>query len=386
MGHSCCGHGHQGFGRQLRHLPVIDACAKTLAIRVPAGLCGCDGHPGEIPTDQLWIRRIGACGWMCSYPVFDVLADGTLDIRLDKNFFIAKPGLYEMVFGSVDQCCHDSCCCAWPFHKYPVHPNEHDHIWRHPFGDHYADGTVHSFCAHNSHRCHPRAHHGYTQGLGMGFWYGHLLGHQEYLDHPEGVVAGHCGTDVIHHKHCNHTHTHTYYADHCYPLNHQHPHNRGMSFFGRQPWREYGHDQDCCYMPPVAYLRLRESKPNWAAATTLMLDPRDERCATPAPEERDPMFDHLIDFCAPITSELPKCDELIHLSAEDASVLCNNTICRSVELELYDGVNTETVTFAGCENGVAKVTRGSPAYKFPKGALLRFRWTSANVIATQEGC
>ena len=337
--------------RLMRGLPTIDVCPDTAAIRVPSSMCSCSG--GDYSDYSLWIRRIGHCGWLASYPIFDVLPGGLLDIRFDTNLWLAKPGLYEVVFGNEQEIMHN-CCCAWPFHQYLNHPNHEDHLWRHPYGDVYSDGTVHSFQSYNSHRCHPRSHHGQGEH-GNGFWYGHLLGHQEYL---------------IHHTHDEHTHTHSYWYEHCYPLNHQHTHNQ----------------HDGCYRAPVAYIRLSESKPDWSSIETKKIEIKDVECVIDAPEGRDPMFDHLIDICANTTAVLEKGGTIIPLDNDTKDLICGTTLCRSVEFELYDGVNSEIVTFSACTSDGVVVERGSPSYKFPQGAYFRFKWTQNNVTASMEGC
>ena len=98
------------------------------------------------------------------------------------------------------------------------------------------------------------------------------------------------------------------------------------------------------------------------------------------------MFDAISTFCRPLCAVLSRGDPLLKLATSDLSVLCSLTPCKPVELVISDGFNSETVTFTGCQNGAAIVARGTPQFKFPRGATVCFQWTANNVQANCTPC
>ena len=136
-----------------------------------------------------------------------------------------------------------------------------------------------------------------------------------------------------------------------------------------------------------ANLMLKDDTPQWGRTQRVDLDCSETgACVAPPPEGISDMFDHLTSFCGVITAELSDTDTTIPMSSAHQAVLCNTPICRPVQLELWDGVNNEIVTFSACSAGTVVVQRGTPRFKFPKGSHLRFRWTQDNVTNASAGC
>lgn len=108
--------------------------------------------------------------------------------------------------------------------------------------------------------------------------------------------------------------------------------------------------------------------------------------ALTAPTGVHPVFDDIAGFTANLCSVFDKGDTLLPLCQPDIDRLCAISLCKPAEIEVNDGYNSELVTFTGCTAGAVLVTRGSPRYKFPKGSVVRFVWSTANVQAACSPC
>ena len=109
------------------------------------------------------------------------------------------------------------------------------------------------------------------------------------------------------------------------------------------------------------------------------------------PEGVTDMFDEIVTFVAHLSSRWTRGDKVMPLCDEDKDKLCGMNLCKPVELHISDGVNEELVKFSGCvgPNKVMLVDRGVGGTKpqiFPKGAQVRFVWSTTNVINAKEGC
>jgi hypothetical protein len=101
------------------------------------------------------------------------------------------------------------------------------------------------------------------------------------------------------------------------------------------------------------------------------------------------VFESIQNFCATFCDTLEKDEDVLPLSAEDKDFLCEQVLCKPVELVVSDGYKTETVLFSGCEAGEPVVERcraGTQLRRFPRGAKVCFSWTAYNVTAECEGC
>ena len=101
------------------------------------------------------------------------------------------------------------------------------------------------------------------------------------------------------------------------------------------------------------------------------------------------VFDEISQFTAPTCKVMETGDDTLKLSDADKVRLCAITLCRPVQLVIFDGVKSETVEFAGCVGGEPVVTRAASsgsAQRFPVGSTVTFMWTTANVAAACEGC
>lgn len=107
---------------------------------------------------------------------------------------------------------------------------------------------------------------------------------------------------------------------------------------------------------------------------------------TSAPEGAFPVFDAIATFSASLCGVLERGATTLPLCPADLSALCSVTLCRPVELQLSDGVATELVMFEGCVSGVPQFRRGSPQFKFPRGASLSFVWSTHNVTGAMSPC
>jgi hypothetical protein len=114
---------------------------------------------------------------------------------------------------------------------------------------------------------------------------------------------------------------------------------------------------------------------------------KKQAAASPArPAGVTSVFDAISTFTAPLCSLMDRGDTVLRLGAADLSRLCAIALCKPVQLTITDGFNSEVVTFSGCQSGSPVVVRGSPQYKFPKNATVRFEWSPANVTAAMIGC
>lgn len=104
------------------------------------------------------------------------------------------------------------------------------------------------------------------------------------------------------------------------------------------------------------------------------------------PPGATPMFDAVQTFAASLCQPMERGDTVLRLNSADMAALCGVQLCKPVQLVLTDGINHEIVTFTGCTSGVPTVTRGSPQYKFPRNATVKFEWTAANATNALAGC
>lgn len=107
-----------------------------------------------------------------------------------------------------------------------------------------------------------------------------------------------------------------------------------------------------------------------------------EPAAPPAGMITD-VFDEYTDFSCALAAVLEKGALTVAL-CDDKTLEGLGTLCRPVELVIEDGMNLETVTYDG--NAEGTIVRGSPCFRFPKGAVIKFAWTENNVTAAVEGC
>lgn len=105
------------------------------------------------------------------------------------------------------------------------------------------------------------------------------------------------------------------------------------------------------------------------------------------------MFDTIVTFSGFLVRPLERSDQLLPLCEDGRSQLCALDLCKPVQLLISDGVHEELVEFEKCEEhgGVKQpvVKRGmgdTQPYRFPRGALVKFVWSTDNVLRAREGC
>lgn len=145
---------------------------------------------------------------------------------------------------------------------------------------------------------------------------------------------------------------------------------------------QFFNGEDCCGVVEVTF--SRKCPINAVKATAIKQ--RKINMPTETPFGAHPVFDSIASFTANLCNTFDRPDTALPLCPADLTQLCSISVCKPVELMLFDGYNSELVTFTGCTSGAALVTRGSPRHKFPKGSNVRFVWSENNVKAACSPC
>jgi hypothetical protein len=109
-------------------------------------------------------------------------------------------------------------------------------------------------------------------------------------------------------------------------------------------------------------------------------------CLSPTPSGVHPVFTPFVGLRYDLSAILERGVDILPLCEADRLALCAKLLYKPVELQVFDGLNTETVMFSGCESGIVRVVRGNPQYRFPKGACVSFVWTQNNVVNAMTPC
>jgi hypothetical protein len=124
-------------------------------------------------------------------------------------------------------------------------------------------------------------------------------------------------------------------------------------------------------------------------ASVTAVEPNDPHIILEGPEGMSNIYDGVINFKAYLCRVMEPGDTTLPLRPEDAAKLCNASLCKPVQLVVFDPVKSETVEITGCVDGVPMVERckaGTMARKFPVGSCVQFSWTSENVVNVMAGC
>lgn len=95
------------------------------------------------------------------------------------------------------------------------------------------------------------------------------------------------------------------------------------------------------------------------------------------------MLDSFVNWTSKLDCALGKTDLTIKTTDDLPAIPAGAT----VQLVVRDGVAVETVTVTATSDGTLTVTRGNPAYAFPKDACIQFEWTIENIrTVANEDC
>ena len=101
------------------------------------------------------------------------------------------------------------------------------------------------------------------------------------------------------------------------------------------------------------------------------------------------MFQQIEGFRTALCRILERDANELPIPAAKAAELGRMTMCKQPQLVIDDGVYREIVEWR-YEGGKIMLTEravgGEGPYRFPRGAEVRFEWTSDNVVRAQEGC
>lgn len=103
------------------------------------------------------------------------------------------------------------------------------------------------------------------------------------------------------------------------------------------------------------------------------------------------MFDTIVTFSGSLTAPMDHSDQVLPLCEDAKQQLCALSLCKPVQLMVYDNVRSELVEFSGCvgSNHNVVVQRGmgdTTPQRFPRGAKVKFVWSTDNVLRAKEGC
>lgn len=165
-------------------------------------------------------------------------------------------------------------------------------------------------------------------------------------------------------------------------------------------WVEFRWDDKLFALPPGRYEAELRNNGFPCAMVELIIGPdcavsarrhrpiHDNTSAYPLdkPAGANAVYDTIAGFKATLCAVLERGATTLPLCGPDLAALCSASLCKPVQLVISDGVNTEVITFSGCEMGNPVLTRGGVQYKFPIGADVYFAWTAANVAGAMTPC